>query len=99
MTPSMQSARKLGMNKIHHQTGALPSQSAAIWFEIQPKLRLLATSGTRCNSAGTCGTFAGIVLALIAPLPSFLDEQWKSPSAQTLLLAAGCPISLRNPPG
>src|SRR6266436_3233627 len=65
MNPNMQRARKLGTNMTHHHIGALPSQRPATWLEIQPKLRLFATSGTRCSSAGGCGTTSGIALAVI----------------------------------
>src|SRR5438477_9415395 len=65
MNPNMQRARKLGTNMIHHHIGALPSHRPATWLEIQPKLRLFATSGTRCSSAGGCGTTAGIAFAVI----------------------------------
>src|SRR3990172_6384860 len=51
----MHSARQLGTNAHHHQSGALPSAIPAMWSESQPGLRWLATSGTRSSSLGTGG--------------------------------------------
>src|SRR5215471_5099693 len=65
MYPNMQRAMKLGIKQIHHQRGAFPSHNPAIWLEIQPKLRLFATSGTRCSSGGGCGNLAETAGAVI----------------------------------
>src|SRR5882672_1802236 len=79
MNPNMQRARKLGTNITHHHIGALPSQRPATWLEIQPKLRLFATNGTRCSSGGGCGTVLGMVLAVIIAL--LTKTEWWSGGA------------------
>src|SRR5678816_33965 len=71
MNSNMQRARELGMNNTHDQSGALTSQSPAIWFEIQPKLRLFRTNGTRSNSGRGFGTAAGMAFAVIIQPLSF----------------------------
>src|SRR5438552_19076806 len=70
MNPNIPKARKLGTKSTHHQTGALSSHSDAMRLEIQPKLRLFATSGIRSSSGGVCGKFAGVARAAISALLS-----------------------------
>src|SRR5262245_31019585 len=56
MQPSTVAPKTLGMKAAHHQRGVLPSTMVDIWSDIQPRLRWLATKGSRSSSRGGAET-------------------------------------------
>src|SRR5208283_3793343 len=60
-----------GTNKIHHQSGVLPSANDESLSVSQPGPRLFSTIGARCNSAGGKNVLKLVAASAISPLLSF----------------------------
>src|ERR1035438_2957450 len=63
-----------GTNKIHHQSGVLPSANDASLSVSQPGPRLFSTIGARCNSAGGVNVFKLVVASAICFQQSNVNE-------------------------
>src|ERR1035437_5407293 len=60
-----------GTNRIHHQSGVLPSANDVSLSVSQPGPRLFSTIGARCNSAGGANVFKLVAASAINLLLSF----------------------------
>src|ERR1035438_5567451 len=61
-----------GTNKIHHQSGVVPSANAESLSVSQPRLRLFSTIGARCNFTGGANVFK---LVAVSAINSLLSNQ------------------------